>query len=301
MPETESDVPVEAIPAEIVTPTQNVLETQERASIDVQIATARKYPRSLADFTKKAIALATISEETAESCIYRRPVGKDRSGKVQFAEGMSIRMAEIVGSAYGNLRVGCQIVEMTPRYVKAQGVAHDLESNFLSTAEVIEPTIDKWGNPYSERMRIVIAKAALAKATRDATFKIVPRALAMPVEQAVREVLYGNAKSLTKRREVAAAWIAKLGIDEDRVFSALEIKGIEDMNEKELVTLTGLKTAIKDGEITIDEAFPPKQATPKVGLLEKKTPPPEAKQDEDKEKKTEKKKAEKPEKSGDLL
>ncbi len=303
--QTESTSEVaEIIAAEVVAPPQNVLETQERANIEVQIATARKYPRNLVDFTKKAIAIATVSDETAESCIYRRPVGKDKHGNVQFAEGMSIRMAEIVGSAYGNLRVAAQIVEMTPRYVKAQGLCHDLESNFLSVAEVIEPTIDKYGKPYSERMRIVIAKAALSKATRDATFKVVPRALAMPVEQAVRKVLYGDQKSLTKRREFASAWIAKIGIDPERVFAALGIKGIEDMTEKELVTLTGLKTAIKDGEITIDEAFPMKQEA-KVGLLEKKPPEDEKKDKKDKAAKPEKnaeKPAEKPEaKSGDLL
>ena len=257
--ETKEEVAVaEAVSAEIVAPTVNVLETQERASIDIQIATAHKFPRQLSVFTEAAIACAIVDDETAESCIYRRPVGKDKkTGQQTFAEGMSIRMAEIVGANYGNLRVACRIVEQTDRYVKAQGVAHDLQTNFLATSEVIEPTIDSFGRPYSERMRIVVAKAALAKARRDAIFMVVPRALAKPIEKAVRKVLYGDAKSLSKRREVAAAWIKKLGIEEERVFSALNISGIEDMNEKELENLTGLKTAIRDGEIPIDEAFPP--------------------------------------------
>ena len=254
--------------AEIVAPTANVLESQERASIDTQIATAHRYPRKMSEFIANAITCATADDETAESCIYRRPVGKDKSGQQTFAEGLSIRMAEIVGAAYGNLRVASRITEQTDRYVKAQGVAHDLESNFLATSEIIEPTIDKWGKPYSERMRIVIAKAALAKARRDATFMVVPRALAKPVEKAVRNVLYGDAKSLNKRREVASAWIAKLGIEPERVFAALEIGGVEDMTESELVTLTGLKTAIRDGEITIDEAFPSLKKTDKKSTLE---------------------------------
>ena len=267
---SETTEVAETISAEIVAPTENVLETQERASIDTQIATAHKYPRNLHVFTQNATAMATVDDETAESCIYRRPVGKDRTtGQQTFAEGLSIRMAEIVGACFGNLRVACRIIEQTERYVKAQGVAHDLETNYLATSEIIEPTIDKWGKPYNERMRIVIAKAALAKARRDATFMVVPRALAKPVEREVRKVLYGDATCLAKRREVAAGWISKLGIEQERVYAALGIAGIEDMNQKELELLTGLKTAIRDGDITIDEAFPKKQ-TEAVPLLEKK-------------------------------
>jgi len=263
-------VVAEAVAAEIVTPTTNVLETQERASIDIQIATAKKYPRKLSVFTKQATAYATVDDETAESCIYRRPVGKDKNGNQTFAEGLSVRMAEIVGACFGNLRVACRIVEQTPRYVKAQGVCHDLESNFLATSEIIEPTINKWGKPYDERMRIVVAKAALAKARRDAIFYVVPRALAAPVEREVRKVLYGDAKSLSKRRALAEGWIAKIGIEPERVFAALGINGIEEMNEKELENLTGLKTAIKDGDITPDEAFPKLQA--EKAAPEKKSP-----------------------------
>lgn len=242
--------------AEIVAPTVNVLDVQERASIDLQIATAKQYPRSLTQFNENAVAYATIDEETAESCIYRRPVGKDKNGKQTFAEGMSVRTAEIIGACYGNLRVGGRVIEQTERYVKAQGVAHDLERNFYATTEVIESTVNKYGKPYDERMRVVIAKAAIAKARRDATFQVVPRALGKPIERAVREMLYGDAKSLSKRRSSAEQWIKKLGIAEERVYAALGIGGIADMTGKHLELLTGLRTAIKDGEVNIDEAFP---------------------------------------------
>ena len=68
-------------------------------------------------------------------------------------------------------------------------------------------------------------------------------------------------------------WIGKLGIDQDRVWSALGIKGIEDVGIKELTTLTGLKTAIKDGDSTIDEAFPSMSGKPSVEMPREKTEP----------------------------
>lgn len=227
------------------------LEAVTRGEIDIQISTAHKFPRSMQQFKARALSMATLDEETAASCIYSRPVG---GGK--FAEGMSIRMAEIVGASYGNLRVGAMIISQTERQVVARGFAHDLESNFASTSEVIEATIKKDGKPYDERMRVVIAKAALAKARRDATFQVVPKALCKSVEMEARRVAIGDSQTIAKRRANVITWIERLGIPKERVWSALGIKGEDDLGVEELTTLIGLKTAIKDGEVNVDEAFP---------------------------------------------
>lgn len=228
-----------------------------KGEIDQQIATAHQYPRSIAKFQKRALEMVTLDQETAESCIYARPVGKNSDGSEKYAEGMSVRMAEIVGSCYGNLRVGAMLIEMTERYVKARGLAHDLETNFANTSEVVESTVDKRGRPFSERMRVVVAKAALAKARRDATFTVVPKALCKRLEEAARQTAIGDASTLAKRRGQVMQWIGKLGIDPARVFAALNIAGETDIGLDQLTTLTGIKTAIKDGDVTIDEAFPP--------------------------------------------
>lgn len=228
-----------------------------KAEIDQQIATAHAWPRSIARFKQRALDMVSLDEETAESCIYSRPVGKDRDGNQKFAEGMSIRMAEIVGACYGNLRVGAMLVEITPRTVRARGFAHDLETNFASTSEVVESTVDRYGKPYSERQAVVVAKAALSKARRDATFSVVPRALCRAIELEARRVAIGDATTLEKRRGVVMQWIGKLGIDPARVFAALSVNGEADLGLEHLTTLTGLKTAIKDGEVTVDESFPP--------------------------------------------
>lgn len=232
------------------------LEAITRGEIDVQIATAHKFPRSMQQFKARAISMATIDEDTAASCIYSRPVGKE-NGKPKYAEGLSVRMAEIVGASYGNLRVGAMIIEQTPRQVKARGFAHDLETNFAASSEVIEATIKKDGTPYDERMRVVIAKAALSKARRDATFMVVPKALCKPVETECRRIALGDAKTISSRRAAVVTWLGKLGIDMARVWNALSIKGEEDINVEVLATLTGLRTAMKDGEVKVDDAFPP--------------------------------------------
>jgi len=223
----------------------------EKAQVDTQIEMAHRYPRSIARFTRDAVDMAIIDEEIAESCLYSRPVGGGKN-----ADGMSIRMAEIVSANYENLVSGARIIEQTDRYVVAQGVAWDMQKNVRMTSDWKESTVGKDGHPYSERQRALIAQVAQAKARRNAIFGVVPRALCKPIEKAVRDLLFGDGKSLDKRRELAKGWIMKLGIDPERVYHALKISGIEELGAKQLETLTGLRTGIKDGETTVDEAFP---------------------------------------------
>lgn len=240
-------------------------EVIERATVDLQIATAHKFPRSIQKFQERARSMALIDEDTAASCIYSRPVG---GGK--FAEGLSVRAAEIVGASYGNLRVGATIIDQTERYVKARGFAHDLESNYACATEVIESTVKKDGTPYDERMRIVIAKSCLAKARRDATFQVVPKAMFKAIEMECRKLALGEGQSISTRRARIVAWITKLAIDARRVWTVLGITGEADMTDEHFLTLTGLKTSITEGDVTIDEAFPKIIPTGNVGTV--KTP-----------------------------
>lgn len=240
---------LQVTPTELMPPT--AIEAIQRAEIDVQITTAHKFPRSMQTFKRRAMEMATLDEETAASCLYSRPVGRGK-----FVEGLSVRTAEIVGACYGNLRVGAMLVEQNERYVTARGFAHDLESNFASSCEVIESTVKTDGTPYDERMRVVIAKACLAKARRDATFQVVPKALCKPIETAARAVALGDATTLASRRDAVMGWIGKLGIDANRVFAAIGVLGADEIGLEQLATLTGLKTAMKEGDVTVDEAFP---------------------------------------------
>lgn len=252
-PNNETDQPTEVMPP-------SAILALERASIDSQVATAHQWPRSLQNFRNRAVAMATLDTETADECVYCRPVGKEKNDKgvwvQKFAEGPSIRLAEIVATNYGNLRVAAQIVEQTDRFVRCAGVAHDLETNYAGKSECVEVTVDKEGRPYSERQRALIAKVCLAKAYRDAIFKVVPRALCKPIYDAAVKVAAGQDKTISARRDKAKAWIGSLKVDEARMFAALGIQSWDDVGEDQLRILTGIKTAMADKDTTIDEAFP---------------------------------------------
>jgi hypothetical protein len=272
------------MPLEVVQP--SVIEALERASIDVQVSTAHAYPRSLKKFQQRAMDMVCLDAETAESCIYVRPVGKDSSGKQQYAEGPSIRLAEIVAASYGNLRVASRIIEQTPRFVKCEGVAHDLEVNYAGKSETVEPTVTKNGTPYSEGMRAVVAKATLSKAYRDAVFKVVPKALCKSIIDAAKRIASGEGKPIEARRAKAQLWAKTLktkngrSLDERRIFEALGVAGWVEVGEEQLLLLAGLRTSISDGDVSVDDAFPSDESeapkTPDFGKKTKSVPVKEA-------------------------
>ena len=112
-----------------------------RSEIDQQITTARAMPRSIKRAMDNILTLATLDAESAEECIYALP----RGGKP--IKGPSVRLAEIISSQWGNCRVGARVVHVDrfEKYIEAEGVFHDLETNTATTARVRRRISDKQG------------------------------------------------------------------------------------------------------------------------------------------------------------
>jgi hypothetical protein len=222
-----------------------------KAEIDTSVATARAWPRSLDKFQKKALSMATLSEEIASSCSYALP----RSGKA--LEGPSIRLAEIVASAYTNVRYGGRVIANDGKYITAQGICSDLENNVSATVEVLRKITDKNGVTYSQDMQVVTGNAAIAIAVRNAIFKVIPSALIEEIYDKAKEVSRGTAETLIVRRDKAVNYFKGLGITDKQLCDTLEVVAINDIDIDKLQVLTGMKASIKNGEATLKTLFEP--------------------------------------------
>lgn len=221
----------------------------DREEIDVQIATARRYPRSVVAFKRTALEMATIDEETAGSMFYRLK----RGGTV--IEGPSIRLAEVSTSAWGNIRWGSRVIAIGEKFVRAQGVCHDLERNVWHSAEVSRRITDKTGKRYGDDMIQVTANAACALAKRNAAFGVIPLSYVKDIMAQAQQVALGKALTMEQRRERILAWFAKVGAKSEQVLRIVGRKGPEDLTVDDLVTLHGIGTAIKDGETTLEQVL----------------------------------------------
>ena len=220
-----------------------------RSEVDSQVATAHAYPRSLANFRDRCVSEATVDEITAASCRYVIP----RDGKQ--IEGPSVRLAEIVAAAYGNIRVASRIIAIDDKFVTAQGVAHDLEANYAVAVENKRSILKTNGQRYSQSMIQTTALAAQAIAYREAVFKVDPRALFMPAFFAARAAAVGTVETLAKRRSEVFGYFARFGIVQEQVLAVVGREQLVDVTLDDLATLRGIATAIKNGEVDPEEAF----------------------------------------------
>lgn len=236
---------------------QDSLSLITKAEIDVQISTAKAFPRSIKNFLDKALSIATINESVAASCGYSVP----RSGTT--ISGKSVRLAEIVCASYGNIRSGSRIISNDGQFVTAQGICHDLETNNCRTVEVRRKITDKNGKTFSADMQIVTANAAGAIAYRNAVFSVVPSALVDDIYEKTKEIAKGTLQTLPIRRAKAVEYFKSLGVKDFQICDALDVKRIEDIDLEKLFLLTGMKSAILNNEATVKSLFEKeKEATP---------------------------------------
>jgi len=225
-----------------------------RSEVEAQLQAAHRYPRSVKRYLDEALALVTMTEDVAESCLYALP----RDGKM--IAGPSVRMAEICASAYGNLHIGSRIIEEGETSVVAQGIAWDLQKNVRFSVEVRRRITTKTGKRYGDDMIITTGNAAASIALRNAIFRVIPRSLIQPVYLAARACSVGDLKTLGARRAELFARLGKIGVTPERVLGRLG-KAMIDVGLDDLEVLIALGSAITDRSMTVDDAFPPVAAS----------------------------------------
>ena len=235
----------------------NSLESIERAQIDVQIATAKRYPRVMKQVKDEMIELATMDRETAEACFYSVPRG-DKSIK-----GPSVRLAEIAVSAYGNIRVQSRVLETVTEgdnpHVVVQSTCADLQRNVAVSIEkrrAIRGKKRNNGKPDEDDITLA-TNACSAIAFRDAAYKVIPGALVQSAFRKAMEVAIGTSKTLVDRRAEVLLYSSKVGVSEKRVLAMLNLRTSEEIGLDELGTLQGVFNSIKDGNSNVDDIFPP--------------------------------------------
>ena len=230
-----------------------VFEAQERASIDSQVATAKKYPRDLMRCKNNSIAIVCMDKETAESCRYAKPTG----GKN--VVGPSVHLARIIAQQYGNLKVLQRIKMIDAKTVVAEAVAFDMETNYAVSVEARRSIIQKNGQRYSDSVIETNAMAILAIAERNAILKVIPKAIIDVVYKEAFKFANGDlsdeAKVLKARKTALEYLQSNYGATEPEVLKLLGIRSTGQIDAEKIADLRAFTQSLKDGEITADELF----------------------------------------------
>lgn len=238
-----------------------VLQAINRSEVDIQISTAKQYPRDLTRVLNQIATYAKMDKETAEDCFYilRR---KDKDGNDSLIEGLSIRMAEIIASAWGNLRIQTRIVGNDGKMITAQAICHDLESNVAVSKEVSRSIVTKKGYTYSQDMQIVTGNAASSIAFRNAVLSVIPKAITKKIINEVKAVAMGQTIDIEESRRRVMAYYSKAGVKAEQLLRYLGVKTIDEIDQQMIFELRALRNAIEEGTTSIKETFidPEKEA-----------------------------------------
>lgn len=256
--EKETQQPAEEMKIEFIA--ADTLGTLVKSEIDMQISTAKAFPRSITAFLNRVESLATVSQPVAESCSYSLPRKQfdEKTGRYEtkILTGPSVRFAEIVVSSYGNIRAGSRVISNDGRFVTCQGICHDLETNTCVSVEVKRKITTKTGKMFSEDMQVVTSNAGCAIAFRNAVFKVVPAAIVSEVYEKVCNTSKGKQETLKPRREKAVSFFREKGVTDAQLCEALDIHDVNDIDLEKLQILSGMKAALNNNEFTLEELFP---------------------------------------------
>lgn len=238
-----------------------MLQAVNRAEVDIQISTAKQYPRDLPQVLNRIATYAMMDRETAEDCFYvLRRQGRD--GAASVIEGLSVRMAEIIASSWGNLRIQTRIVGNDGKMITAQAMCHDLETNVAVCKEVSRSIAYKNGATYSQDMQIVTGNAAASIAFRNAVLSVIPKAVTKNIINQVKQVALGQSIDLEQSRQNVIAYFAKIGVTKEQILHYLGKNAVEEIDQQSIYELRATANAIKEGTTTVQETFvePEKQA-----------------------------------------
>lgn len=257
MNETKDTETLEVINSDIVF-------QQDKAQIDIQISTAKAYPRNIKRSAENAIAIVTMDQETAKTCTYSLP----RGGKA--ITGPSVHLAKILAQVWGNLRVEAKVVAIDAKHVTSEAVAWDLENNLAIKAQIKRIITGKAGR-FNDDMITVTGNAANSIALRNAVLSVVPRNIVDRVYNAAKQTITGDLtdkqKLIAKRKQVMDGFMQTYeGLTEKEILNAIGKAAIDHITPDDLVVLIGIGQSIKDGDTTVEQAFRPRGAEAKQTL-----------------------------------
>lgn len=227
-----------------------------QAEIDMQVSTAKSYPRDLAEVQKQIVAAACISQESAQAMTYELPPRKNKEGKIVRITGKSVRLAEIVAQVYGNLHVAVRSSEPGPgdRTVSAVATAWDLETNTRIGVEKSRRITNSEGFRYNDDMIVMTMSAASSIAYRDVIFKVANSTYVEAAYKVIRDRALGDPAKLAEARQLCLEKYAAdpLKLTEAEMCRLVQRKALGELTLEDLRSLAGFLTGLNEGTVTAD-------------------------------------------------
>ena len=195
-------------------------------------------------------------EEPCPKCNKWNP-DKQRSMQ-KYARGLSIRAAEALLSAWGNCAASVITSDDTDDYTEMAAVFLDYEKCTKLTFPVrVSKSYKARGGKIvkhpSDRFASVVLAAERSKALREVITRSIPPGLRQELYEKAEEIIEGLLDEGTQAKLIAA--FAELGVSQQQLEQHVD-KTLIAFTKQDRADLLGVFNAIKEGETTLEQAFP---------------------------------------------
>jgi len=270
----------EVIVPELMQPESGTVATRTQwtqEEVNALVATAHRYPRDMKRFHDNMLqTIQELDEKEARGINYNAPVGRkkvldadgnpklDKRGKEiwedEYAQGPSVRLAELVYSNYGNIMFK-QDSWCDEKF--AYGVCHgwDYEANNAFTRKAVYSITysakgGRAGTRYADYLVAKMMMKAQAVAFRDVVFKLVPKVIYNKYAQTAMDKAVGPDAEREKRVKRYLDMFSKIGgVERQRIVEKLGFSAEEEIDLDGLRKLIGWYSAIEQGETSMTELF----------------------------------------------
>jgi hypothetical protein len=257
-PPTNAVAPVEGEVSSLVTRGG----ASDAALMEVSVKIARAYPRDERKIVDKLRTTLALYPQFAEKALYSIPYKENRSGRQVKVEGLTIRAAETLETAWGNMRCGVRITAEDEYGWDLEAVVFDMEANVweLTPSRALKTIKTREGRTVllDERSQLQARGAAVSKVKRNAILSVLPLHIKAFFEAEVRRHMAGGELQQAASPERVQRALARFEKDHQVTAATLEAyvgKPMALWIGEDIADLQGLWNALDQGETTVAEAF----------------------------------------------
>lgn len=241
--------------------------SQGREGFDVQVSTAKRYPRDEEKSLAKSIKHSIRNRKTAKRCFYFRPVGKDSQGRIAFTPpGIAIRGVENIAHNWGNLWIGAISRGVVDGKLTVTGVSFDIEANVRIEKDVTKSVTRTNGQLYSANHIATMEQALASTAVRNAVLANLPDYVKEEFKEAVIEYIAGDSQDkIDENWEILLQAFEQYSCTDKELRELCHIKPKAVIDGENIVFLTGVYNGLEEDLFKIEDALgydPSKQDPP---------------------------------------
>lgn len=228
-----------------------IASSREVADVQAAMQIAKMFPRDQ-DAALSSILQACKRKGLAEVAQYQYA----RGGKDII--GPSIRMAETLARAWGNMHVGVRELESKPGSSLVEAYAMDLETNTRSSktftvSHIRHTKTTSYAVTDSRDIYEMVANSG-ARRLRACIIALIPGDIVDAAIAQCDATLAGGTDPLDKRRESMLAKFSEIGVTTEMIETRIQ-RNIAAITSNQIVTLGKVFNAIRDGMTTVPKEF----------------------------------------------